>query len=127
MFVDINEHSTTLCNSPNLCTAMDDQLTKMGNTFTGPTETTEWTMVRTEEHFPQQEDGNSCGMFTMMAMVCVCEGENPMDCVWHFAKKDKKDDDPFFLDSGQKDSQDHRMAVACSMDQKISMHSSLKI
>ena len=56
-----------------------------------------WDLKRTGALFPQQEDGNNCGMFMMMAMFCICKGKNPTDCIWSLGVKE------------------HRMAVACSV------------
>ena len=56
-----------------------------------------WQLVRTGNHFPQQVDGNNCGMFMMIAMFCICKGQNPTDCIW------------------SEGVEEHRMAVACSI------------
>ena len=56
-----------------------------------------WQLVRTGKLFPQQVDGNNCGMFTMIAMFCICKGQNPTDCIW------------------SEGMEEHRTAVACSV------------
>ena len=79
-----------------------------------------WIMIGTEMLHPQQEDCNSCGMFVMMAMICICERKNSKDCIWRFVRNGNEN----MLDTGQQ--RDCQRTVACCIEKK-SLHSSLKI
>ena len=71
VFVDIERQSIKLCDSLNFQFAKNNELKEMGNTFMGEGKTTEDWDIQAERHFPQQKDDKSCGMFMMLAMICI--------------------------------------------------------
>ena len=75
------------------------------NAVAGRNLTTNWT----NKLHARQEDGNSCGLFVIMAMICILKGKDPTDCIQCFARNGNED-----RCKGQLER--HWKAVACSAE-----------